>query len=287
MDIITDPRALQDWALRWRAQGEKICLVPTMGYFHAGHARLMQEGRKSGEKLIVSRFINPAQFGPSEDLQSYPSDESRDVSIARNAGVDVLFMPKAEDMYRRRHSTWVQVPELGKVLCGKTRPTHFQGVCTVVSKLFLLALPHVAIFGEKDWQQLAILRRMVLDLNFPVEIVGIPIVREADGLALSSRNAYLNDKERAQAPHLNKGLLLANRLYAEGEKKPTALCAAVRQYWQENMPDSEVDYLEIVHPETLVSLDQLDSTPALAVAAVHVGKKARLLDNRIFAPRGQ
>jgi len=285
VDIITDPRALQDWALRWRAQGETLCLVPTMGYFHAGHAALMKEGRKQAKKLLVSRFVNPTQFGPSEDLQAYPSDESRDVSIARDCGVDVLFMPKAEDMYRRRHATWVHVPEMGKRLCGTTRPHHFQGVCTVVSKLFILALPNVAVFGEKDWQQLAILRRMVLDLNFPIDLVGVPTVREPDGLALSSRNAYLAEAERKEAPHLHKGLLLAGRLHDEGENRAEAICGAVREYWKETMPNSRVDYLEIVHPESLEPVERLGGTPALAMAAVQVGAKARLIDNKMIAPR--
>ncbi len=236
MDRITSPQELQQRCLAWKRQGRTLALVPTMGYFHAGHEALMRKGRELADILVVSLFVNPTQFGPAEDLDAYPRKPEADEAIARAMGADVLFIPSPKDMYLPDHNAWVEVPDLATVLCGKSRPTHFRGVCTVVTKLFMLVQPDVAVFGEKDWQQLAILRRMARDLFIPVKLVGQPIVRESDGLALSSRNAYLTPQERAEAPHLFKGLALARELAAQGVTDTAELARAVRRYWAEHLP---------------------------------------------------
>jgi pantoate--beta-alanine ligase len=251
-----------------------------MGYFHAGHESLMREGRRIGDKLIVSLFVNPAQFGPNEDLSAYPRDAERDTAIAEKNGVDVLFMPTPETMYTPEHATWVDVPSLATNLCGLSRPTHFRGVCTVVAKLFQLILPETALFGEKDWQQLTILRRMALDLNMPIKVEGRPTVRETDGLAMSSRNAYLSAEERSLAPALQQGLQEAAKWLAAGEVSVPALENAVRSYWAKNLSIGQEDYLSFVHPDTLAPLDSVTDT-ALVAAAVRLGK-TRLIDNLLL-----
>ncbi len=280
MKTVTSPEELQRRCLAWRASGLSVALVPTMGFFHAGHESLMAEGRKVADKLVVSLFVNPAQFGPAEDLSAYPRDAERDAAIAASHGADILFTPAADAMYHADHATWVEVPELSAPLCGRTRPIHFRGVCTVVAKLFMLAQPTTAFFGQKDWQQLAVIRRMVRDLAIPVDIRGVPIVREADGLALSSRNAYLTAEERRAAPHLQKGLALAATLARSGTANAAALEAAIREYWQKNLPQGRVDYLSFVHPETLAPVERL-TAPTLAAAAVFLGR-ARLIDNLLI-----
>lgn len=261
----------------WRKAGESIALVPTMGYYHAGHENLMDFGRKSADRLVVSLFVNPAQFGPGEDLEAYPRDFERDRAIAEKHGVDALYAPEPSGMYDPGHGTWVEVPDLAKGLCGKSRPIHFRGVCTVVSKLFNIVQPDVAIFGQKDWQQQAIIKRMVRDLNFPVKIEAIPTTREKDGLALSSRNVYLTEEERKQAPAIRQGLLLARKMAQAGEKSAPRIKQGVLSFWAEKLPEGRLDYLEIVHPETLRPLDDAGDA-ALMACAVRLGK-ARLIDN--------
>ncbi len=205
MEIVSDPRDMQAVSLAWRRLDRRIALVPTMGFFHDGHLSLMHYGREHGDRLVVSLFVNPAQFGPAEDLNRYPRDLAHDEALAREAGVDVLYTPAAADMYPAGYQTYVTVEDLSRPMCGATRPGHFRGVATVVLKLFHQVLPHLAIFGEKDYQQLAVIKRMVADLNVPVEVAGRPIVREADGLAMSSRNAYLSPEERGAALCLFQG----------------------------------------------------------------------------------
>lgn len=280
MQIITDPKELQSICLPWRFSGLTTTLVPTMGYFHAGHESLIQRARADGDKVVVSLFVNPSQFGPNEDLSAYPRDFDRDADAAKRLGADILFAPDPAAMYEPDHATWVEVPEMANTLCGISRPVHFRGVCTVVAKLFMLALPTFAYFGQKDWQQLAILRRMARDLNIPVTLVGCPTVREESGLALSSRNAYLTAEEHAAAPHFQAGLQLAKRLVTEGETDPVKLDAAVRAYWAANMPMGKVDYLSFVHPESIARLDAITG-PALVAAAVYMGR-ARLIDNLLL-----
>lgn len=277
MDYLTSPLELQRRCLAWKHQGRSIALAPTMGYFHAGHEALMRKGRELADTLIVTLFVNPTQFGPAEDLSSYPRKPEEDMAIARSLGTDILFAPTPESMYRPDHTTWVEVPALSTVLCGKSRPEHFRGVCTVVTKLFMLTLPDFAVFGEKDWQQLAILRRMARDLFLPTTLVGVPIVREPDGLALSSRNAYLTPQERAEAPHISKGLALARDMAAQGVTATGELARAVRQYWAKWLPSGREDYLEFVNPESLEPVSRIQGN-TLVATAVYLGR-ARLIDN--------
>ena len=277
MKIITEPRELQRQCLAWRAHGLTIGVVPTMGFLHEGHMALMDRARPECDKLVATLFVNPTQFGPNEDLTSYPSDFEGDRAKAEAHGVDLLFAPAPDAMYAPNHATWIDVPALGEHLCGADRPGHFRGVCTVVTKLFMLAQPNVAVFGQKDWQQLAILKRMVRDLNIPVKLIGHPIVREPDGLALSSRNAYLTREERAAAPAIRQGLLgLAEKARA-GERDCAALKRALEEEYAATLPAGRVDYIEIVDPDDIVPTDAISGT-ALAAVAIRLGR-ARLIDN--------
>lgn len=279
MQILTTPQDLAAQCRQWHARGEDIILVPTMGYYHAGHESLMDHARPLARRMVVSLFVNPAQFGPGEDLAAYPHDHERDAAIAGRHGADVLFIPEDGSMYAPDHATWVEVPELSHGLCGLSRPTHFRGVCTVVMKLFMLTRADMAVFGQKDWQQQAILRRMVRDLNVPIRIETCPIVREADGLALSSRNVYLTPEERAQAPALQRGLQAARSLASRGEARVKVLRNAVLAYWAEFLRLGRLDYLAVVDPDSLRPLDTLEAgRPALMACAVRMGK-ARLIDN--------
>jgi len=250
-----------------------------MGYLHAGHVSLLHAGRSQADVLIMTLFINPTQFGPGEDLARYPRDEAGDLAKARAAGVDLVFAPEPAAMYPPGYQTTVEVRDLAVPLCGRSRPGHFTGVASVVSKLFHLTMPHVAVFGQKDYQQLAIVRRMVRDLDFGIEIVGMPIVREPDGLALSSRNAYLRAEERAQATALSRGLSAAEALHAAGERSQRALVAAARAPI-EAAPLARIDYVELRDAETLAEIDRVRA-PALLAMAVFFGE-TRLIDNTVL-----
>lgn len=280
MIVITEPTEFQELCLRWRSQGLAVGLVPTMGFFHEGHLSLMREARTRCDKLAVTLFVNPIQFGPNEDLGNYPHDFAGDSAKAEAQGVDVLFAPVRDAMYAPDHATWIDVPELGRHLCGASRPGHFRGVCTVVAKFFSLAQPTVAVFGRKDWQQLAILRRMVRDLNMPVELVGHPIVREPDGLAMSSRNAYLTPEERKNAPAIHKSLDRIADMVRGGERDVAVLVKRLVAEIEAAIPGSRVDYAEFVDPEAIVPKKIVDG-PTLAAVAVYVGK-ARLIDNNLI-----
>ncbi len=266
---------------QWHRDGDDIALVPTMGYYHAGHESLMDWGRQQAKRLVVSLFVNPTQFGPAEDLAAYPRDFERDSAIAASHGADALFAPAPEDMYAPDHATWVEAPALAAGLCGKSRPIHFRGVCTVVLKLLAITGADVAVFGQKDWQQQAIIRRMVRDLNLPVRIDARPTARAEDGLALSSRNVYMTESERAQAPHIRKGLLLARDMAAAGERDGEKLRQAVLAYWSGQMPLGKIDYLSMVHPESIEPLARIEDR-ALLACAVQLGK-SRLIDNILLA----
>ena len=279
---LNDPKTFQNLALADKAQGLTTALVPTMGYFHEGHLSLMRWARDNADRVYVSLFVNPTQFGPGEDLGAYPRDEERDASLAAEAGVDVLFAPSPADVYAPDHATWVEVPPLAEHLCGRTRPVHFKGVATVVNILFNLAQPTVAVFGQKDWQQLALIRRMVRDLHIPVRIEGRPIVREADGLALSSRNVYLGEAERAQAPGLRRGLAHLRELVRGGERDAARLKDALKAFYAEHVPGGEIDYVELVDPDAIRPAECVDG-PTLAAVAVRLGK-ARLIDNLLLEP---
>ncbi len=251
MKIIESPEKMQQATQVLRREGKTIGFVPTMGFLHEGHLSLMRLARERCDVLVASIFVNPAQFGPNEDLDAYPRDFERDEKLCRAEGVDFLFYPTPENMYLDGHSVWVDEESLSGVLCGAARPGHFRGVCTVVAKLLNIILPDVMVLGEKDAQQLRVLRRMARDLNFSVDIVPGPIVREADGLAMSSRNKYLSPAERAEAVCLFQSLEKAKELVAAGERDAAVLKAAIRERIEQT--SGTVDYIEIVDDEFLQS----------------------------------
>lgn len=256
-----------------------LVLVPTMGALHAGHAALVRRARQlAGLKgtVVVSIFVNPTQFGPREDFSRYPRTLKADQALSRKAGAEVILALQSDEMYPADFSTWVDELALTPGLCGASRPGHFRGVTTVVAKLFNLVQPDIAIFGQKDWQQLAVIRRMVRDLNFPIRIVGVPTVRETDGLALSSRNQYLTPAERTVAPQLSAALIAAKRRAAAGEKRAAVLLNETRRALAK-IPGGELDYLELVDAETLAPIRRIDRTATLAVAFKF--SAARLIDN--------
>lgn len=276
MQIITDPLEMQGLSSAWRQHHQRIVLVPTMGYFHDGHISLMEYGRRAGDYLVVSLFVNPTQFGPHEDLERYPRDLDRDCELAAKAGVDVIFAPTAAQMYPNGYQTYVEVTEVTKGLCGTFRPGHFRGVTTVVLKLFNIVQPHVALFGEKDYQQLVTIQRMVTDLNLPVQVVGCPLVREADGLALSSRNVYLTPEERQTALKLSRALFRARDLAAQGVRSREEIFLSIRPLLADD-PLLSLEYLALIDPQTLTEVTTIARQARLAVAA-WVGQ-TRLIDN--------
>ncbi len=277
MKIITDIHDMQQRCLAARREGKRISFVPTMGFLHEGHLSLLRAGRERGDLLVLSIFVNPAQFGVGEDFESYPRDLSRDAAMAESVGVDLLFAPETRDMYPRGYATYVDVEGLTETLCGASRPGHFRGVTTVVAKLFGIVQPDVALFGRKDFQQLAVIRRMTLDLNLPVEVVGMPIVREADGLAMSSRNSYLSPAERRQALALSEAIGLACQMVREGRIDADDILQAARQRI-EREPDARIDYLKICHGQTLEEMSGVTGDSVILLA-VKIGK-TRLIDNQ-------
>lgn len=279
MQIIRTPLEMQKAALALRAEGKRIGLVPTMGALHEGHLSLIRIAHQYADVVVVSLFVNPTQFGPAEDLDSYPRDFERDEQLCRGEDVDILFYPSAGDVYLSGHSVWVDEEKLSRGLCGASRPGHFRGVCTVVAKLFNMALPHVAVFGEKDAQQLRVIRRMARDLGFPVRVIAGPTVREADGLAMSSRNAYLDPQERQQALCLRRALDRAEELYAAGERGTAALRDAMTEIISAQ-PSARIDYVEVVDDENMGAVDRIER-PVLVALAVFIGK-TRLIDNTVL-----
>ncbi|MCL6636605.1 MAG: pantoate--beta-alanine ligase [Alicyclobacillus sp.] len=259
-----------------RQRGQSVGLVPTMGYLHAGHLALVDAARRDNELVVVSIFVNPLQFGPREDFARYPRDLARDAALLQEHEVDLLFAPSVEEMYPRPLATFVEVPDLSQTLCGRSRPGHFRGVATVVSKLFHLVQPDRAYFGQKDGQQLAVIQRMVSDLNIPVEVVAVPTVREPDGLAMSSRNIYLSADDRRHATVLYRALQHAKALITDGERDGRRVAAEVAQRVAAE-PGVRLDYAEVVDWETLQPADVLQGRVMVAVAA-YVGQ-ARLIDN--------
>lgn len=275
---IEELRSIVKW---WRGEGHSVGLVPTMGYLHEGHKSLIVKAVSENDRVVVSDFVNPTQFGVNEDLSSYPRDIDRDAALCEEAGADLIFHPEPEEMYFKDNCTFVDMDHLTKGLCGKTRPTHFRGVCTVVSKLFHIVTPDRAYFGQKDAQQLAVIRRMVRDLNFNIEIVGCPIVREEDGLAMSSRNTYLNPAERKAALILHKSLTLGEEMIQAGEKDAKKVRdAIVKNIRTERL--ARMDYVELVDAETLEPVKTITG-PILAATAVYIGK-TRLIDNFSYDP---
>jgi pantoate--beta-alanine ligase len=284
-EIFRDPRAMRAKAEDLRRDGRRIAVVPTMGALHEGHLALVRAARGLADAVILTIFVNPTQFGPNEDLAKYPRDEAGDIAKARGTGgpgghgIDLAFCPEAAAMYPPGSQTFVEVRELQKPMCGASRPGHFAGVATVVSKLFHITRPHVAVFGEKDYQQLAIIRRMVRDLDFGIEIASVPIVREADGVALSSRNAYLSAAQRASARSLSAGLAAAEAAFAAGERSAAALVAAATAPIAA-APETRIDYVELRDADELTPIDRVERRAVLAIAAF-VGT-TRLIDNRVL-----
>ncbi|MGB4704108.1 MAG: pantoate--beta-alanine ligase [Candidatus Saccharicenans sp.] len=276
MEIVTTADELKERVRSWKKEGRRIGFVPTMGYLHEGHLSLVRESKKRSDVTVVSIFVNPKQFGPAEDYQIYPRDLERDRRLLEKEGVDLIFYPSVEQMYPEGYRTYVEVEGLQDKLCGRSRPGHFRGVCTVVLKLFNLVEPDEAYFGWKDAQQVIIIKKMVEDLNLPVKIVPLPLVRDHDGLALSSRNTYLNPQERQAALVLKKSLDLAEQLIKSGERE----AGAIRQKMVElilSEPLARIDYVEIVDLKNLEPLEKIEGEVLVALA-VYIGR-TRLIDN--------
>ena len=279
MKIINSIVHMQALAIAPEREGRRIAFVPTMGYLHEGHVSLLREGRTRGDVLVLSIFVNPIQFGQNEDLDSYPKNRERDFKIADECGVDIVFIPTAEEMYPEGFQTGVTVRDVTRPLCGASRPGHFDGVATVVTKLFNIVRPDVALFGCKDYQQLAVIRRMTADLNVPVEIVGMPIVREADGLAMSSRNSYLSPVERQSALCLSRAITLARELFAGGERSVDVLARETRAVVEQES-GATIEYVEFRDGTTLHEQEVADRSTLLALA-VKIGQ-TRLIDNTVL-----
>ena len=271
---------MREAAKRAREEGKLIAFVPTMGFFHEGHLSLIRKANEVGDLVVVSSFVNPSQFGPGEDYENYPRDPERDRRLAQENGTDILFSPSVEEMYPQGHSTWVEVEGLTEVLCGKSRPGHFRGVTTVVAKLFLIVQPHYAIFGQKDYQQAQVIKRMVEDLNFDLKILVEPIVREPDGLAMSSRNLYLTPAQRKEATLLYRSLLRAKELVEGGERDAERVSALIKEMIAP-LPSAKIDYVSVVDGENLRPLSKLTGKVLIALA-VKIGR-ARLIDNILIS----
>lgn len=276
MRIYEEVSKIKETVRAWRRDGLTVGLVPTMGYLHEGHRSLIDAARRANDRVVVSIFVNPMQFGPSEDFASYPRDLEKDAGLCEDAGVDVIFHPTAEEMYTEGFCSYVDMNGLTTELCGKSRPTHFRGVQTVVLKLFNIVTPDRAYFGQKDAQQLAVIKRMVTDLNVGTEIVGCPIIREEDGLAKSSRNTYLNEEERNAALILHKSLEVGKALLESGETDAAAIKAAITAEL-ETEPLAKIDYVDVVDFDTVTPIEKIDGSVLVAIA-VYIGK-TRLIDN--------
>lgn len=279
MDICYTIKDVRESVNAWKREGLTIGFVPTMGYLHEGHKSLMQAARANNDKVVVSVFVNPMQFGPNEDLESYPRDFEKDSALCESVGVDLIFHPEPEEMYADGFCSYVDMNGLTTELCGKSRPIHFRGVQTVVLKLFNIAKPDRAYFGQKDAQQLAVIKRMVKDLNVDTEIVGCPIVREADGLAKSSRNTYLNPDERKAALILSRSLKLGRELIENGETDAKAVIKAITDSINTE-PLAKIDYVDVVDFDTITPVDKIGKSVLVAIA-VYIGK-TRLIDNFII-----
>ncbi len=274
---------MRAWATEQQRAGLRLALVPTMGFFHEGHLSLMRKAAEQADQVVVSLFVNPTQFGPQEDLATYPRNFERDQALAAQEGVAVLFAPEAAAMYPQGFMTHVNVGEaLTSPLCGASRPGHFAGVATVVCKLFSIVQPQVAVFGEKDMQQVAVIRRMTADLDLGVEIIAHPTIREPDGLAMSSRNSYLRPEERVSALSLSQALALARTLVAQGQTRSPALLARLRDFIL-SFPHTSVDYLSVVHRHSLQDMAEVHEESMLALA-VQIGGRVRLIDNGPLYP---
>ena len=279
MEVIATVKEMQQRSNQLRQEGKTIAFVPTMGYLHEGHLALMREGKDRGDVLAISIFVNPTQFGPGEDYERYPRDMQRDLKLAEKVGVNIVFTPSAQEMYPDGSQTYVEVEGVTQNLCGISRPGHFRGVTTVVAKLFNIVKPHLALFGQKDYQQLITIKRMVEDLNIDTEVIGIPTVRERDGLAMSSRNAYLSPKKRKEAAGLYRALRMGEELFRQGARDAAAILTTVMGIIEEANP-TKIDYVKICDAHTLEDIEEIKNEAIIAVA-VQIGK-TRLIDNHIL-----
>lgn len=279
MKIVKTIEEVRTIVKSWKKEGRSVGLVPTMGFLHEGHQRLIERAVSENDRVVVSDFVNPTQFGPGEDLESYPRDLNRDAALCEEAGAALIFNPEPAEMYADGACTFVDMKGLTGELCGKSRPIHFSGVCTVVSKLFNIVAPDKAYFGQKDAQQLAVIRRMTRDLNFDIEIVGCPIVREADGLAKSSRNTYLNEQERKAALVLSQAVKLGREMAEAGEKSTSTIVEAMKTHIEKE-PLAKIDYVEAVDAVSIEPMDEM-KPPVLVAMAVFIGK-TRLIDNFFY-----
>ena len=279
MKVVKTIEEVREAVSGWRAEGLSVGLVPTMGFLHEGHKSLIVRAAAENDRVVVSDFVNPTQFGPSEDLESYPRDLNRDAALCEEAGAALIFNPEADEMYAPDATTFVNMTGPSEDLCGMSRPIHFRGVCTVVSKLFNIVKPDRAYFGQKDAQQLAVIRRMVRDLNFDIQIVGCPIVREADGLAKSSRNTYLSAEERQAALVLSQAVKLGRDMAEAGEKSADAIVGAMKKHIEAE-PLAKIDYVKAVDAVSVSPVSEM-KPPVLVAIAVYIGK-TRLIDNFIY-----
>lgn len=279
MKIVKTISEIREIIKEWKKAGYSIGLVPTMGYLHAGHGSLIENSVKNNDKTVVSVFVNPTQFGPNEDLEKYPRDIERDSKLVESLGGDIIFNPEVSEMYNSKNYTTIKVEGLSGKLCGVTRPTHFAGVCQVVSKLFNIVTPDNAYFGLKDFQQYVIIKTMVEDLNFPVKINPVNIVREPSGIALSSRNVYLTDEEKQSALSLSSALSMASTLINKGEKESSVIINKMQEFIT-NHPYTKIDYIKIVDIATLEDLSVIPDNNFAILLAVYVGK-TRLIDNYV------
>lgn len=279
MEIVNTIQEVRTQVKEWKKEGLSVGLVPTMGYLHEGHQSLIQRAVEKCDRVVVSIFVNPMQFGPTEDLESYPRDLDADAALCEKTGANLIFHPEVEEMYENGFCSFVDMNGLTGELCGKTRPVHFRGVCTVVSKLFNIVTPDQAFFGQKDAQQLAVIKRMVKDLNMDIQIVGCPIIREADGLAKSSRNTYLSVEERKAALILSKTIFMGKELVENRTRDASALIKVMKQSI-DTEPLAKIDYVEVVSMDTIEKTDHIYGNVLIAMA-VYIGK-TRLIDNFII-----
>ncbi|MCD1126851.1 pantoate--beta-alanine ligase [Jinshanibacter sp. LJY008] len=279
VQIVKTIQQVRETVKAWKKAGLQVGLVPTMGYLHEGHQSLMAQAKAENDKVVTSIFVNPMQFGPTEDLASYPRDLDKDSLLCQQAGVDLIFHPEAEEMYSAGFYSFVDMAGLTEELCGRSRPIHFRGVCTVVSKLFNIVQPDRAYFGQKDAQQLAVIRQMVKDLNIDVQVVGCPIIREHDGLAKSSRNSYLNAEQRQAALCLYRAIQLGCKLMQQGEKQCSVVISQMESCILQE-PMAKIDYISIVDADKLTPVETIDA-PILCAMAVYIGN-TRLIDNFVF-----
>lgn len=279
MKNISSIKEIRQIISEWKSQGISIGLVPTMGYLHDGHKSLIEQARRENDKVVVSIFVNPMQFGPNEDFEKYPRNLEYDFQMCSQAGADIVFTPSVTEMYASKNLVYIDVDELGDCLCGAARLGHFRGVCTVVAKLFNIVMPDRAYFGEKDAQQLAIIKRMVQDLNFDIEIVPCPIIRESDGLAISSRNSYLSAQERQAAVIISKSLKLAKQMLCQGQRNAEIIKQLIIDKISSE-PLAHINYVDIVDAVTLKPMSNI-TTPILVAVAVYIGE-TRLIDNFSF-----